>query len=239
MEINSLVKGIKNNNRFILSKAITIIESSLPEDKTKALKLLDACNNKKKSIRIGISGTPGVGKSTFIESLGAILIKENHKIAILTIDPSSITSKGSILGDKTRMTSISNHKNVFIRPSPNKGYLGGVSTSTRDVIQICEEAGYNIIIIETVGVGQSEVTVQAMTDFFLYLTLTENGDELQFIKKGAFELSDFIIINKIDLNPDKGEATRIILNNHLKLSSTNNSKVFTCSALNNKNINLI
>ena len=240
MNITDYISGIQNNNRLILSKAITLIESSLNKDQELAAKLIDRCvNYQTKSIRIGISGTPGVGKSTFIETLGLYLIKKKYKIAILTIDPSSTISKGSILGDKTRMQKLANHELAFIRPSPNNGKLGGVHHSTRDVITLCEAAGYDIILIETVGVGQSEVSVQLMTDLLLYLTLTENGDDLQFIKKGILELSDIIVINKMDLDIQKAKQVKLNLENHLQIASYKKQHVFTSSALKNINIQII
>jgi len=238
MGVEEYLKGLRANNRFILSKAITLIESTLPIDRKKSLQLIEKCVPfKQKSIRLGVSGTPGVGKSTFIEALTVELLKENHKIAILTIDPTSTISKGSILGDKTRMSKLTKENSVFIRPSPSKGELGGVCNTTKETINLCETAGYDIIIIETVGVGQSEILVESMTDFFLYLTLVENGDELQFIKKGGLEISDVIILNKIDLNTKKAKVVQSLLENHLKLSNhMKEQKVFGCSAKINLNI---
>ena len=238
MGINDYLSGIKQGDRSILAKAITLIESSLEGDKKTASDLIEQCTSiSKKSIRIGISGTPGVGKSTFIEALGILLTKKKYKIAVLAIDPSSIISQGSILGDKTRMEKLSNSEKAFIRPSPNKGVLGGVSNNTRDAIILCEAAGYDIIIVETVGVGQSETLVKSMTDVFIYLTLVENGDELQFMKKGIMELSDIVIINKSDQNPKKVKEMKVILEHYIKSHNTNNKKhIFTCSATNNINI---
>lgn len=237
MTTKEYLDGIIKNNRFILSKAITLIESSLDKDQKKSIEIIENCIDlKRKTIRIGISGTPGVGKSTFIESLGLHLVRQKYKVAILTIDPSSTISKGSILGDKTRMQKLANNDLAFIRPSPNNGKLGGVHNSTKDVITLCEAAGYDIIIIETVGVGQSEMSVQLITDLFLYLTLVENGDDLQFIKKGVLELSDMIIINKMDLNFEKAKQVKFSLENHLNMSSEKKQYIFTCSALENSNI---
>ena len=241
MKTIDYIEGITKNNRSILSKSITLIESTLLEDKKKSIQLIDYCLKiKQKTLRIGVSGTPGVGKSTFIEALGLQLIKDGYKVAVLAIDPSSNISKGSILGDKTRMQKLSSSPNAFIRPSPSNGILGGVANNTKDIITLCETAGYNIIIIETVGVGQSETLVESMTDFFLYLTLTENGDELQYIKKGALEITDFIIINKSDLNKSKAIQTQKSLQSHL--NAYNNKKtqtVFTCSAIKHINIDKI
>ena len=237
MTTKEYLDGIQHNSRLILSKAITLIESSLDKDKKQSAELIENCINlKRKTIRIGISGTPGVGKSTFIESLGLHLVQQKYKVAILTIDPSSTISKGSILGDKTRMRKLANNESAFIRPSPNNGKLGGVHDSTKDVITLCEAAGYDIIIIETVGVGQSEMSVQLITDFFLYLTLVENGDDLQFMKKGVLELSDIIIINKMDLNFEKAQQVKFSLENHLNISCDKKQYIFTCSALQNSNI---
>ena len=239
MNIEDYIRGIKNGNISILSKAITLVESSLDKDKDQAEKLIEKCIPLiGDSIRIGVSGTPGVGKSTFIEALGMQLIKKKKKIAVLAIDPSSSLSKGSILGDKTRMEKLSNSKLAFIRPSPNSGILGGVANSTRKAITICEAAGFDIIIIETVGVGQSEFTVESMTDFFIYLTLVQNGDELQFSKKGVLELSDIILINKADQNKKKAKEVALRLKNSIQ-NHKNEKNVFICSALTELNISSI
>tara|TARA_Y100000589_G_scaffold177056_1_gene167852 strand:+ start:6424 stop:7371 length:948 start_codon:yes stop_codon:yes gene_type:complete len=240
MNLIDYIKGLQKNDRSILSKSITLIESSLTKDKEKSVKLINHClKQKHKSLRIGITGTPGVGKSTFIEALGQKIINDGNKVAVLAIDPSSHISNGSILGDKTRMQQLSNSTNAFIRPSPSEGHLGGVTYNTKDLITLCEAAGYNVIIIETVGVGQSEFLVESMTDFYVYLTLSENGDELQYIKKGAFELTDFIIINKSDINQKKANQTKTILQSHLNNYNNKKQTVFTCSALNKTNINKI
>ena len=179
--------GIKNGDKIILSQAITLAESSLTTDRKLAdeliAKLLPETGN---SIRIGITGIPGVGKSTFIETLGKRITSEGFKLAVLAVDPTSKKTKGSILGDKTRMESLANNSNAFIRPSPTKESLGGVSTNTREAVLLCEAAGYNVIFIETVGVGQSEVMVKEMVDFFLLLMLAGAGDELQGIKKALW-----------------------------------------------------
>jgi len=239
VKIKDYIKGIQERDISILGKAITLIESSLEKDKNIAEELLEQCIPLAgQSIRIGISGTPGVGKSTFIESIGSQLVKKNIKIAILAIDPSSALSQGSILGDKTRMAKLSNSELAFIRPSPSSGTLGGVADTTKNAIILCEAAGFDIIIIETLGVGQAEFTVQSMTDIFIYLTLTQNGDELQFSKKGILELIDIIIINKADQNQKKAKEVAFILQNSIQhTKSTNN--VFICSALNGLNIEMI
>jgi len=197
--VDYYVNGILKNDRAILAKAITLIESSLKSHREIANGILEACiPYSGKSIRIGITGVPGVGKSTFIEAFGTQLTNLGHKVAILAIDPSSSRTKGSILGDKTRMENLSNDKNAYIRPSPAAGSLGGVASTTYETIILCECAGYDIIIIETVGVGQSEIEAHSMVDFFLLLMLSGAGDELQGIKRGIIEMSDAIIINKAD-----------------------------------------
>jgi LAO/AO transport system kinase len=194
-----LFVGLQNGSRSALSAAITLIESENPEDRKLAAVLLSRCKKVAKSAkRIGITGVPGVGKSTFIESFGLQLLEKGLKIAVLAIDPSSSVSGGSILGDKTRMEQLSTHEAVFIRPSAAGRTLGGVAKNTREAILLCEAAGYDIIIIETVGVGQSETVVHGMVDFFLVLMLAGAGDELQGMKRGIMELADTVIINKAD-----------------------------------------
>lgn len=191
--------GIYSKDRSILAKAITLVESSLTDHRKQAMRILEACVPKSgNSIRIGITGVPGVGKSTFIESFGKHLTSFGHHVAILAIDPSSSRSKGSILGDKTRMESLGNDPNAFIRPSPSQGSLGGVARKTYETILLCEAAGFDIIIVETVGVGQSETEAHSMVDFFLLLMLAGAGDELQGIKRGIIEMSDAILVNKAD-----------------------------------------
>jgi LAO/AO transport system kinase len=193
-----IAKLLKNDRRT-LGKAITLIESTKASDQQEAQKLLQTIlPHAGKSFRIGITGVPGVGKSTFIESFGKLLISKGHKVAVLAIDPSSPVSGGSILGDKTRMEKLSQEENAFIRPSPASGFLGGVAQKTRESILLCEAAGYNYILVETVGVGQSEFEVSNMVDFFMILMLPNAGDELQGIKKGILELADAIVINKAD-----------------------------------------
>ncbi len=193
------IQGILAANRTVLSKAITLVESSLEKHKIIADKIVSGClAHSGNSVRIGITGVPGVGKSTFIESFGKYLTSNDHKVAVLAIDPSSIRSKGSILGDKTRMETLASDENAFIRPSPSGGSLGGVARKTREAVILCEAAGYDIIIIETVGVGQSEIAVHSMTDVFLLLMLPGAGDELQGIKRGIMEMADLIAINKAD-----------------------------------------
>jgi len=191
--------GIAAGNRMLLGKAITLCESTLPTHRKLAADVLKLCLPLAgKSIRVGITGVPGVGKSTFIESLGTYLTGMGHKVAVLAVDPSSTRTGGSILGDKTRMEALSANANAFIRPSPSSGNLGGVAARTRECIILCEAAGYDIILIETVGVGQSETEVKSMADFFLLLMLAGAGDELQGIKRGIMEMADGVAINKAD-----------------------------------------
>jgi LAO/AO transport system kinase len=201
LEVDDYINGVLSQNLTILSKTITLIESNSDEHIKKAQEVLKRLlPHTGKSIRIGITGSPGAGKSTFIESFGTYLCKQGLKVAVLAIDPSSIITKGSILGDKTRMEKLSREPNAFIRPSPSGGALGGVTRKTRETILVCEAAGYHVILIETVGVGQSEVTVRSMVDFFMLLLIPGSGDELQGIKKGVVELADLLVINKADGN---------------------------------------
>jgi len=195
----SLFEGIVAGDRAMLSRGITLVESSLSSDKKLAQEIIQAClPHAGNSLRIGITGVPGVGKSTFIESFGNYLIGEGKKVAVLAIDPSSKRSKGSILGDKTRMESLSTNPNAYIRPSASAGTLGGVARKTREAIILCEAAGFDIILVETVGVGQSETAVAQIVDFFLLLMLAGGGDELQGIKRGIMEMADLLLINKAD-----------------------------------------
>ncbi|WP_421876020.1 methylmalonyl Co-A mutase-associated GTPase MeaB [Marinoscillum sp.] len=197
--LDELVHGIDQSNRVMLSRAITIIESKLASDQAQGAELLDQIIPKSgNSVRIGITGVPGVGKSTFIEAFGTYLTSVGKKLAVLTIDPSSSVTKGSILGDKTRMNELSKNPNAFIRPSPSGSSLGGVAQKTRETIILCEAAGYDVIIVETVGVGQSETAVNDMVDFFLLLMLAGGGDELQGIKRGIMEMADALVINKAE-----------------------------------------
>ena len=194
-----LIKGVSEGDRKTLSQAITLIESNAPRDFDKAQRVLQALLPRTgKALRIGISGVPGAGKSTFIESFGQMLCHQGYKVAVLAVDPTSSITGGSILGDKTRMQMLSREPNCFIRPSPAKGTLGGVARKSRETMLLCEAAGYDIILVETVGVGQSEVTVRSMVDFFMLIVLTGAGDELQGIKKGVMELADAIVVNKAD-----------------------------------------
>lgn len=199
--VSDYVEGILQGNRTLLSQAITLIESSLPEHIRISQEIIEHClPHSGKSMRIGITGVPGAGKSTFIEAMGSYLTENGRKLAVLAIDPSSERSKGSILGDKTRMEKLSSDPNAFIRPSPSSGSLGGVARKTRETILLCEAAGFDTVFIETVGVGQSETAVHSMTDFFLLLQLAGAGDELQGIKRGIMEMADLITVNKADGN---------------------------------------
>lgn len=199
MNTDSIVEGIGKGQLRALAKAITLIESRNPEHSKDAAVLLDKLlPNTGRSFRVGITGVPGVGKSTFIEALGMHLISLGHKVAVLAVDPSSQITGGSILGDKTRMEELCKEQNCFIRPSPSGDSLGGVARKTRETMLACEAAGYDVIIIETVGVGQSETTVASMVDFFLLLQLANAGDELQGIKKGVMEIADAIVVNKAE-----------------------------------------
>jgi LAO/AO transport system kinase len=229
--------GILSGDRTILSQAITLVESSLPEHFDIAQTIIGKClPYSSKSIRIGITGSPGAGKSTFIETFGLHITGEGRKIAVLTIDPSSEQSKGSILGDKTRMELLSVHPDAFIRPSPSAGALGGVARKTRETIILCEAAGFNTIMVETVGVGQSETEVHSMVDFFLLLMLAGAGDELQGIKRGIMEMADLIAITKADGgNSQVADRARVTFQNALQMFQPKASgwkpKVITCSAL--------
>jgi LAO/AO transport system kinase len=199
MDPKDYVDGVLKQQRRMVSKTITLIESSLPVHQQMARKIIDALlPHTGKAVRFGITGVPGVGKSTFIESIGTTLVKDGHRVAVLAVDPSSSRSGGSVMADKTRMEKLSAQANAFIRPSPSGGALGGVARKTRETMLICEAAGYDVIIVETVGVGQSESTVASMVDFFLVLMLAGAGDELQGIKKGILELADAIAITKAD-----------------------------------------
>ncbi|MBR6014247.1 MAG: methylmalonyl Co-A mutase-associated GTPase MeaB [Selenomonadaceae bacterium] len=196
---DEIVEGVIKGDRMILSRAITLIESNSPKHFAKAQRVLQRLLPRTgKALRIGITGVPGAGKSTMIESFGNMLCDNGHKIAVLTIDPTSSVTRGSILGDKTRMGTLSRRPEAFIRPSPAGGTLGGVAKKSRETMLMCEAAGYDVIIIETVGVGQSETTVRSMVDFFMLVVLTGAGDDLQGIKKGIMELADAIVINKAD-----------------------------------------
>lgn len=231
-----ILKKLLKSDRRALAKAITLVESHKKEDRLVADELLKGViPHSGKSLRIGISGIPGVGKSSFIEVLGLELIKAGHKVAVLAVDPSSPISGGSILGDKTRMEELSQQENAFIRPSPTTGSLGGVAAKTRESIFLCEAAGYDIVLIETVGVGQSEYQVSSMVDLFMVLMVPNAGDELQGIKKGIIELADLLIINKADGDTKiLAENAKTTYQNALHIIKKDrfwSPLVLTCSAL--------
>ncbi len=201
--VDAVLHGDAAAQRRAIAKAITLLESTRADHRALGDELLTALlPHTGKAFRLGISGVPGVGKSTFIEVLGLYLIKQGHRVAVLTIDPSSSVSGGSILGDKTRMEHLSVHERAYIRPSPSSGTLGGVAEKTREAMLVCEAAGYDIVIVETVGVGQSETAVANMTDMFVLMQLPNAGDDLQAIKKGVMELADLVVINKADIDAD-------------------------------------
>lgn len=236
------VQGILKGDVVILSQAVTLLESSLPEHQITAQEIIEKClPYSGNATRVGITGTPGAGKSTSIESFGMSLIRKGKKLAVLAIDPSSERSKGSILGDKTRMEDLANEKNAFIRPSPSAGSLGGVARKTRETIVLCEAAGFDTIFVETVGVGQSETAVHSMVDFFLLIQITGGGDELQGIKRGIMEMADAIIINKADGdNKRKAELTKVEFQNALHLFPAHESgwvpEVLTYSGLTGRGV---
>lgn len=243
--MDTLTQGIFEGNKALLAKAITLLESTNPEHFEKANTVIEKCLTRtNSSIRLGITGVPGVGKSSFIEALGTILTSKGKKVAVLAVDPTSSLSKGSILGDKTRMQSLSKDPNAFIRPSPSGSSLGGVAQKTRESIILCEAAGYDVILVETVGVGQSEIAVHSMVDFFLLLKLSGAGDELQGIKRGIMEMADAIAINKADgdnLERAKLAATEFSRALHLYPPKVNGwtPKVLRCSATENRGIHEI
>ena len=230
------IEQLKSGNRRALAKAITLVESKLDTHREQAQDILNTLLPETgKSIRIGITGIPGVGKSTFIEAFGLYLISQGKKVAVLAVDPSSPIRGGSILGDKTRMEMLSREENAFIRPSPSEGALGGVAQKTRETMLLCEAAGYDVILVETVGVGQSEYEVAAMVDFFLVLMLPNAGDELQGIKRGIMELADALVINKADGESiNLAQQTQTHYKSAFKLLSHDSfwqPKVQTCSAM--------
>lgn len=243
--VEDLYQGILNGNITHLSRAITMVESHKADDQEQSTNLLHKClQHPSNSIRIGITGVPGVGKSTFIEAFGMYLLQKNLKVAVLTIDPSSSISEGSILGDKTRMQELSVQKNAYIRPSASGKNLGGVAKNTREAIILCETAGFNVIIIETVGVGQSELIAHSMVDFFLLLKLAGAGDELQGIKRGIMEMADAIVINKVDGQNIKASKIAVAnFKNALHLFPPKDSNwippVLTASALHNIGIEAV
>ena len=243
--VREYVSGILEGNITFLSRAITLVESTNQKHQEKANHILEKClPHANKSVRIGITGVPGVGKSTFIETYGKFLTAKGHKVAVLAVDPSSSVNKGSILGDKTRMEQLVTDTNAFIRPSPSGTSLGGVAQKTRESIILCEAAGFDTIIIETVGVGQSETMVHSMVDFFLLLKIAGAGDELQGIKRGIIEMADAIVINKSDgENIKNAKIAKVEFNRALHLYPPKESgwqpKVITASALHNSGIDKV
>jgi LAO/AO transport system kinase len=214
MDVAALLEGLRAGRRAQMARAITLVESTAPRHREAARELLTAlaadAAGRAPAVRVGISGVPGVGKSTFIESLGGLLTDAGHKVGVLAVDPSSVRTGGSVLGDKTRMATLSAHPNAFIRPSPSAGTLGGVARATTQAMSVLEAGGYDVILVETVGVGQSEVTVAGMVDTFLFLTLARTGDQLQGIKKGILELADVIAVNKADpSDPAREQEARV------------------------------
>ena len=236
MTVEDYVAGVLEGDRMKLSRAITMVESNAPKHFAMAQDIVQQLlPHTGKAVRIGITGVPGAGKSTIIEALGCLLCQQGHKVAVLAVDPSSSVTGGAILGDKTRMEQLSREKNAFIRPSPAGGTLGGVSRKSRETMLLCEAAGYDVILVETVGVGQSETTVRSMVDFFLVVVLTGAGDDLQGVKKGVIELADAILVNKADGdNKTKALVTRAdyeqILHYLRPATEGWTTKAYTCSA---------
>ena len=237
LSVGDYVEGILKGNTTLLSQAVTLVESTLPEHQTIAQEVIEKClPYAGRSMRIGISGVPGAGKSTSIDAFGLHVLERGGKLAVLAIDPSSERSKGSILGDKTRMEKLSVHSDSFIRPSPSAGSLGGVARKTRETIILCEAAGFDKIFVETVGVGQSETAVHSMVDFFLLIQLAGTGDELQGIKRGIMEMADMMVITKADgENVHKAELAKVQYQGALHLFPMPESqwrpKVYTCSSV--------
>ncbi|MFH1157189.1 MAG: methylmalonyl Co-A mutase-associated GTPase MeaB [Pseudomonadota bacterium] len=238
--IDDYAQGVLEGKRRSIAKAITLVESSLPDHRRLAAGLMERLlPHTGNAIRLGITGVPGVGKSTFVENLGLYLADQGHRIAVLAVDPSSRRSGGSILGDKTRMEKLAAHDNTFIRPSPSGETLGGVASKTRETMLVCEAAGFDVVMVETVGVGQSETSVATMVDFFLALMITGAGDELQGIKKGVLEVADAIAINKADGdNLKRAQKARLELEIAMHLvnpdSPTWRPPVLTCSSVMNQ-----
>jgi len=242
VDVDAYADGVLANNRTMVARAITLVESSRPDHRDAAQRLLvKLLPHSGKARRVGITGVPGVGKSTFIDALGTMLTGDGHRVAVLAVDPSSTRTGGSILGDKTRMAGLSADPDAFIRPSPTAGTLGGVAKATREAIVIMEAAGYDVVLVETVGVGQSETTVADMVDTFLFLTLARTGDQLQGIKKGVLELADVIAVNKAD-GPHEIDAQRAAreLAGALRMLRAPDdgwrAPVLTCSAMERKGL---
>ena len=240
-----IVESDGARQRRAIAKAITLLESTRADHRAQADELLTALlPHAGGSLRLGISGVPGVGKSTFIEALGLYLIAQGHRVAVLAVDPSSTVSGGSILGDKTRMEQLSVHERAYIRPSPSSGTLGGVAEKTREAMLVCEAAGYDVVIVETVGVGQSETAVSGMTDMFVLLQLPNAGDDLQAIKKGVMEIADLVVINKADIDPLAAQRAQLQITSAMQLLGLFgphddqhwNPKAIQISALNNQGV---
>jgi len=244
-DISKLTAGLRAGDRALLAQAITLVESRAAKHRAPARELMQAIlPDTGGALRVGLTGVPGAGKSTFIEALGMMLCERGKKVAVLAVDPSSSRTGGSILGDKTRMEDLSRHDNAFIRPSPSGDSLGGVAARTREALLLCEAAGYDVILVETVGVGQSETAVRTMTDFFLLLQIAGAGDELQGIKKGVIELADAIVVNKADgdnkLRADQArvEYTKVLHFLH-PFTPGWKPKALTCSALHSEGVESI
>ncbi|WP_035179807.1 methylmalonyl Co-A mutase-associated GTPase MeaB [Alkalihalobacterium bogoriense] len=242
LTVDDYVDGVLSQNRAIVAQAITLVESQSQKHTEIAQQVLTKLSpHTGQSIRIGFTGVPGAGKSTLIESFGTMLCERGHRVAVLAVDPSSTLTRGSILGDKTRMDQLSRHPNGYVRPSPSSGTLGGVARKSRETMLICEAAGYDVIIVETVGVGQSEITVRSMVDFFLVMTLTGAGDELQGMKKGILELADAIVINKADgANKQAAQMVKTEFNRLLhflpQVTEGWETKAYTVSALTHEGV---
>lgn len=242
LSVEDHVRGVLAGDRAVLARTITLIESSAPAHFDKAQEVLrQLLPHTGQSIRIGITGVPGAGKSTLIEALGMLLVEQDHQVAVLAVDPTSSITGGSILGDKTRMDRLSKHPRAYIRPSPTGGVLGGVARKTRETMLVCEAAGFDVLLVETVGTGQSEITVRAMVDFFLLVLITGAGDELQGIKKGIVEIADALAINKADgENKIRAQAARAEYNRALRYlnpaTADWQTRAYTCSALTGEGI---
>jgi LAO/AO transport system kinase len=244
-DVAALAEDVLAQKRAAVSRAITLVESSRQDHRVAARELLSTLTPRSgDAVRVGVSGVPGVGKSTFIESLGTWLVEQGHRVGVLAVDPSSVRTGGSVLGDKTRMTGLATSPAAYIRPSPSAGTLGGVARATMQAMTVLEAAGYDVVLIETVGVGQSEITVAGMVDTFLYLTLSRTGDQLQGIKKGIVEIADVIAVNKADGDREReAEATAKDLAGALRLVYAGTQEwvppVLTCSALEGRGIDTV